>query len=117
MAAENFARQAWMDKDASKIEDRRADDMAFLDIFGAYVANKAATIKAWTGPACRISSFSLTHGVATATSPDVGILTLTGTVNGACGSTNISGLKIYGTTVHVKDGNAWKWVFGFNSPT
>ncbi len=55
--------------------------------------------------------------VGTTVSPKVAILTLTGTVNGTCGDKDISGLKIYGNTVYVKDDNAWKWVFGFNSPT
>ena len=30
---------------------------------------------------------------------------------------NISGQEIYATTVYVKDGDAWKWAFGFNSPS
>jgi ketosteroid isomerase-like protein len=117
MTAENSAWDAWMAKDAKKIEDLTAKDIAFVDIFGVYSANKAAAIKAWTGSACEISSFSLTNGVGTTVSPKVAILTLTGTVNGTCGDKDISGLKIYGNTVYVKDGSAWKWAFGFNSPT
>ncbi len=62
MTVENSAWDAWMTKDAKKIEDLTAKDIAFVDIFGAYSANKAAAIKVWTGSTCQISSFSLTNG-------------------------------------------------------
>lgn len=116
MKAENSLWDAWKTKDAKRIEGQTAKDIAFVDIFGNYSASKAAAIKVWTGPACEVSSFSLTNGVGTTVSPKVAILTLTGTVNGTCGGKDISGQKIYGNTVYVKVGNAWKWVFGFNSP-
>ena len=117
MATENALWDAWKDKDAKRLEDMTARDIAFVDYFGTYFAHKAETIKDWTGPICDVSSFRLTNGVGTSISPTVGILTLTGTVNGACGGKDISGQKIHGNSVYVKDGGAWKWVFGFNSPT
>jgi hypothetical protein len=58
----------------------------------------------------------LGNGVGSLISPTIGILTFTGTVRGTCGEQDISGTKIFGTSVYVKDGDAWKWVFGFNSP-
>jgi ketosteroid isomerase-like protein len=116
MTAENNAWDAWIAKDAKRIEALMANDVAFIDIFGNYSANKVDAIKVWTSSVCDISSFSLTNGVGTTVSPNVAILTLTGTVNGNCGGTDISGQKIFGNTVYVKVGNEWKWVFGFNSP-
>jgi len=62
-------------------------------------------------------SFTLTNGVGTSVSPTVGVLTLTGTVVGTCGGQDISGQRTYGNSVYVKDGGAWKWAFGFNSPS
>ncbi len=71
----------------------------------------------WTGTTCQVTSVNLTDGVGTLVSPAVGILTLTGTVHGTCGGQDISGQKIHANTVYRKDGDGWKWVFGFNSPT
>ncbi len=116
MAAERAVWEAWKNKDAKKIEELTAGEITFINIFGTYFANKADVIKDWTGATCDVTGFTLTNGVATAISPTVGILTLTGTVTGACGGKDISGQKIYGNTIYVKDGDAWKWVFGFNSP-
>lgn len=117
MAAENALWDAWKEKDATKINARTAKDIAFVDLFGNYSANKADTLNVWTGPTCVVTSFELTDGVGTSVSPTVGIVTLTGTVNGNCAGQDISGQRIYGTTVYVKDGDDWKWVFGFNSPS
>ena len=116
MAVEKSVWEAWKVKDAKQIEDLTAKDITFVNIFGTYFANKADAIKDWTGATCDAKSFSLTDGVGTSVSPTVGILTLTGSVVGTCGGKDISGQKIYGTSVYVKVGDAWKWVFGFNSP-
>ncbi len=116
MAAENSVWEAWKNKDAKKVEDLTAKEIAFVNIFGTYFANKAEAIKDWTGATCDVTSFTLTNGAATAVSPTVGILTLTGTVTGTCGGKDISAQKIYGNSVYVKEGDAWKWAFGFNSP-
>jgi hypothetical protein len=37
-----------------------------------------------------------------------------GSVDGNCGGQKPP--LVYGTSVYVKDGDAWKWAFGFNSP-
>ncbi|WP_333606253.1 nuclear transport factor 2 family protein [Novosphingobium sp.] len=117
MAAENAVWAAWKDKDAKRLERLTARQIAFVDIFGTHFDNKADTIKDWTGPICQVKNFTLINGTGTTISPGVAILTLTATVNGACGGQDISGLKVYGNSVYVKDGHTWKWVFGFNSPT
>ncbi len=117
IAAERSAWEAWKNKDPKKIEELTAKEITFVNIFGTYFANKADVLKDWTGATCDVTSFMLTDGVGTAVSPTVGILTLTGSVKGTCGGKDISGQKIYGNSVYVKDGDAWKWVFGFNSPS
>jgi ketosteroid isomerase-like protein len=114
MAAEKSVWEAWKAKDAKKIEDLTAVDISFVNIFGAYFANKADAIKDWTGATCDVKSFSLTDGVGTLVSPTVGILTVVGSVDGNCGGQKPP--MVYGTSVYVKDGDTWKWAFGFNSP-
>ena len=117
MESEHVAWDAWMTHDAERIDALTTADMSFVNIFGTYLPNKAAAIKEWTSQACDVKSFTLTDGVGTSISPTVGILTVTGAVEGTCGEQDISGQEIYATTVYVKDGDAWKWAFGFNSPS
>ena len=117
MAAEKSIWEAWRAKDTKKIVELTAREIAFVNIFGTHYPNKADVIKDWTGPLCDVKSFSLTNGIGTLVMPTVGILTLTGVANGTCGGVDISGQKIYGTSVYVKDGAMWKWAFGFNSPS
>jgi len=117
MTSEYEAWEAWMTHDAKRIDALTTADMSFVNIFGTYLPGKAAAIKEWTSEACDVKRFTLTHGVGTSISPTVGILTVTGSVEGTCGEQDISGQEIYATTVYVKDGDAWKWAFGFNSPS
>jgi len=106
--------EAWKAKDGKRIEELTAKELAFVNIFGTYLANKAEAMKDWTGALCEIESISLKDSVGTLVSPTVGILTLTGTVEGSCGGQKPP--PVYGTTVYVKEGDRWKWAFGFNSP-
>ncbi len=117
MAAERSIWEAWRTHDAGKIDALTAENIAFVNIFGTSFADKAATMKDWTSAACDVESFTLTNGVGISVSPTVGILTLEGSVDGACGGQDISGQTIYGTSVYVKDAVGWKWAFGFNSPS
>lgn len=116
MAAENALWDAWKNKDVKRLENLTAPQIAFVDYFGTFLANKADTIKDWTGPLCNVKSINLADGVGTTVSRTVAILTLKATIDGTCGGKNFSGLKVAGNSVYVRDGDAWKWVFGFNSP-
>ena len=114
MAAEKAAWEAWKEHDAKKLEDLTAKDISFVNIFGTYFATKADVIKDWTGPGCDIKSVRVTDGVGTMLSPTVGILTHTGTADGTCFGQKVG--SVWGTSVYVKDGDAWKWAFGINLP-
>jgi Domain of unknown function (DUF4440) len=114
LTAEKAIWGAWKEKNAKKLEHLTAADITFVNIFGTYFANKADVIKDWTGATCHVKSFSMTDGVGTLVSPTVGILTVTGSIEGDCGGQKPP--SVYGASVYVKDGGAWKWAFGFNSP-
>ena len=43
------------------------------------------------------------------------ILTFTGTAVGTCYGQTIESV-IWGTSIYVKDGDAWKWTFGISVP-
>lgn len=115
LAAENAVSAAWMRHDAKTINTLTANDIAFVDIYGTFTADKVATVKAWTSNLCQIRSFTLTNGVGTSVSPTVGMVTVTGAYVGTCGGQDIGGLTIAENSVYVKIGGVWKWVFAFNS--
>ncbi len=117
MAVEEAIWRAWKTHDAELIAELTSDNIAFVNLFGTFFADKAATTKDWTSTACDVTNVTLTNGTGTAISPTVGVLTVIGVVEGTCGEQDIGGQKIYASTVYVKSGDTWKWAFGFNSPT
>ncbi len=113
-AAEKAVWEAWREHDAKKIEALTASDISFINIFGTYLPTKADAVKDWTGNGCNVKSVSVTNPVATMLSPTVGILTFNGGADGTCFGQEVG--PIWGTSIYVKDGDAWKWTFGINLP-
>jgi hypothetical protein len=107
--------EAWKEHDAKKLDDLMARDVSFVNIFGTYLATRADALKDWTGANCEIKSVSVTDGFASALSPTVEILTRKGAADGTCGGQKV-GSVIWGISIYVKDGDAWKFAFGMNSP-
>jgi hypothetical protein len=114
VAVEKAVWEAWRAHDAKNLEELTARDISFINIFGTYFANKADALKDWTGPGCDAKSVSVTGAAATMLSPTVGILTFKGAADGTCFGQKVG--PIWGTSVYVKDGDAWKWTFGINLP-
>lgn len=106
--------EAWKEHDAKKLDDLMARDVSFVNIFGTYLATRADAMKDWTGAGCQVKSVSVTDGIATALSPTVEMLTRKGTADGTCGGQNVGGTDIWGVSIYVKDGDAWKFAFGMN---
>ena len=106
--------EAWKEHDARKLDDLIARDVSFVNIFGTVLATRADAIKDWTGTGCQVKSVSVSDGVATALSPTVEMLTRKGTADGTCGGKEIGGTAIWGVSIFVKDGDAWKFAFGMN---
>jgi hypothetical protein len=115
MAAEKAVWEAWREHDAKRLEDLTAKDISFINIFGTCFTTKADALKDWTGPGCDVKSVSVTDGAGTMLSPTVGILTFNGAADGTCYGQKV-GSAIWGTSVYVKEGDAWKWTFGINLP-
>ncbi|MFT4768071.1 MAG: hypothetical protein ACI8RN_001202 [Glaciecola sp.] len=116
LAVETAVWETWRAHDASSLEELTAEEISFINIFGGHFANKSDTIENWTGPLCDVESFRLSDAHASLVTTTVGILTVKGTVNGACGGQDIGGQELYATTIYVKQSDVWKWAFGFNSP-
>lgn len=108
--------EGWKNRDRKTLEELTAKDVVFIDIFGNVTSSKADTIKLWTEHKCEIESVSYTEGFASALSPTVEILTGDGTANGTCNGQKLSG-PIYGTSVYVKEGEAWRLAFTMNMPS
>ena len=106
--------EAWKAHDAKKLDDLMAKDVSFVNIFGTYLATRADAMKDWTGANCQVKSVSVTDGFATALSPTVEMLIRKGTADGTCGGQEIGGTDIWGVSIYVKDGDAWKFAFGMN---
>ena len=115
LAIERAVWEAWKDHDAKRLSDLMAEDISFINIFGIYLANKAEALKNWSGTGCDVKRVGVTDAHATMLSPTVGILTFKGGADGTCFGQKIVG-PIWGTSVYVKDGDAWKWTFGINLP-
>jgi hypothetical protein len=114
VAVEKSVWEAWKAHDAQKLEGLTANDLSFIDIFGNSYSNKADTIKAWAGAICDVKSVGVTDAVATALSPTVKLLMHTGTADGTCYGEKVP--PVYGNSVYVKDGEAWKLAFTMNMP-
>ena len=114
LAVEKTVWEAWRVHDAKRLEDLTARDISFINIFGTYFATKADALKGWSGTGCDVKSVSLTDATGTMLSPTVGILTFKGAADGTCYAQKVG--PVWGTSVYVKDGDAWKWAFGINVP-
>jgi hypothetical protein len=114
LAVERTVWEDWRAHDVNKLEKLTARDISFINIFGTYFATKAEALKDWSGTGCDVQRISITDAAGTMLSPTVGILTFTGTADGTCYG-QVPG-AIWGTSVYVKEGNAWKWSFGINTP-
>jgi len=106
--------EAWKEHDAKKLDPLMAREVSFVNIFGTYLGTKADAMKDWTGAGCDVKSVSVTDGFATALSPTVEMLTRKGTAEGTCAGQEVGGTDIWGVSIYVKDGDAWKFAFGMN---
>ena len=107
--------EAWKAHDTKRLDDLMAKDVSFVNVFGTYLPTRADALKDWTGTNCEVKSVSVSNGFATALSPTVEMLTRKGTADGTCGGQNIGATDIWGVSIYVKDGDAWKFAFGMNS--
>ena len=114
LAIEGAVWEAWKDHDAKRLSDLLAEDISFINIFGIYLANKAEALKNWSGTGCDVKSIGITDATAAMLSPTLGILTFKATADGTCFGQKVG--PIWGSSIYVKYGDAWKWTFGINVP-
>ena len=108
--------EAFKAKDAKWFEANLTADASLVDPIGGWMSGKANIIKQWTETMkCEgITKVNVTDGFSTALSPTVELLTLKGAADGKCdGQANG---PLYQSAVYVKEGDAWKLAFMFESP-
>jgi hypothetical protein len=115
LAVEKAVWEAWRKHDTKNMADLTARDISFINVFGSHFATKAAALKDWSGTGCDVKSVSVTDATGTMLSPTVGILTFKGAADGSCYGQRLDS-GIWGTSIYVRDGAAWKWTFGINVP-
>lgn len=115
LVAEKAVWEAWKDHDAKRLEELTARDISFINIFGTYFAAKADALENWKGAGCDAKSVSVSDAAGTMLSSTVGILTFKGAADGTCYGQKVG--PIWGTSVYVMHGDAWKWTFGINVPS
>lgn len=106
--------EAWKDHDVKRLDGLTATNVQFVNIFGIHLATKAEALKNWSGEGCDVKSVGLTDAAATMFSPGVAILTFHASADGTCFGQKVG--PIWGSSIYVKDADAWKWNFGINLP-
>ncbi|MBK9154209.1 MAG: nuclear transport factor 2 family protein [Chloracidobacterium sp.] len=115
MAIHTSGWEAWKAKDAAKLTSISTTGLAIVDPAGKWTSGRDAVVKAWTDMKCEgVTKVETKEGHATALSPTVEILTLHGAADGSCDGQKNGGL--HQAAVYVKEGDAWKLAFMFESP-
>jgi ketosteroid isomerase-like protein len=114
MAVEKKGWEAWKAKDAKVLGETTTKDIVFVDTMGK-ISSGADVMKMWTTDnPCNVSSVSLSDGKGTSISKDAAVLVYKGTAVGSCGDMKLE--PLWGTTVFVKEGEAWRGVYIFETP-
>jgi hypothetical protein len=113
-AAERAVWGVWQAHDAKKLANSTTREISFINVYGTYFATKADALKDWSATGCDVKTVEITDAVGKMLSPTVGLLRYVATPDGTCYGQKVG--RVWGTSVYVKDGNAWKWTFGINVP-
>lgn len=106
--------EAWKAKDAKVLGETTTKDVVVVDTMGK-VTMGADVMKMWTTDnPCNVSSVSLSDAKGTSIAKDAAILVYKGTAVGSCGDMKLE--PLWGTSVFIKEGDAWKAVYIFESP-
>lgn len=107
--------EAFKAKDAKKFDEISATNLAIVDPLGNWLSGQADVIKRWTETMkCEgVTKVGVSDGFASAISPTVELLTLKGEADGTCDGQKNG--PIYQSAVYVKQGDAWKLAFMFES--
>ena len=112
VTAENSIWDAWKIRTPGRSRSLTTADITFVDIFGNYFKNKPDAVKDWTVH-MRSERFFANQRSRHLSFTNRRHLTLAGSVDSDAAARN---LRRSTARVYVKEGDMWKWAFGFNSP-
>lgn len=107
LAVEKKGWEAWKVRDSKVLEDTLSKD--FLAVSATGRTDKTATIKEWIESKCDVKSYSLNDAKSVSINANTAMLTFRGNAEGTCDGQPLSSL--WGTTLMMKDGDAWRPVF------
>ena len=113
-AVEKSGWEAWKARDKDKLDSLLTNDASFVNLFGAYDATKADVLNDWTSGKCEITSTNISDVHGETVNPSLAFIMFKGTPVGQCDGMKVS--PVWGTSFYVKQGDAWKLAFGFESP-
>ncbi len=114
MAAEKKAWEGRKTRDVKAISEVTMFDLIYLDADGSGRYTREEAARMWFGPGCTIKSFSLAEPLGRPITANAAVLTYKAAIDGKCGTG--SAKNIWGTTVYMKEGGAWKALMIFNRP-
>ena len=116
MKLHNQGWEAWKAKDAKTLTEMTTANLAIVDPLGNWMSGRDTVVRHWTETMkCEgVNNVSVSNASATSLSPTVELLTLKGTADGTCDGQKNGPLNQ--TAVYVKEGDAWKLAFMFESP-
>lgn len=107
--------EAWRTKDAKALTDMSTANLSIVNPIGMWMSGRDGIVKAWTEMKCEgVTKTSFSNGFASAFSPTVELLTGTGSADGTCDGQKNGDL--HSAAVYVKEGDAWKLAFMFETP-
>jgi hypothetical protein len=106
--------EAWKNHDAKRLAALMERNIQFINIFGTHFGTKADALKDWSGKGCEVKAVDLTDAAAAMFSPTAGVLTFHARADGTCFGQRVG--PVWGSSIYVKDGDTWKWIFGINLP-
>jgi hypothetical protein len=111
-AIEKSGWQAWMAKDATKLDAFMAKNAAIVSADGSTMNDRAGIIKYWAEMPCKdVKMVDVKDPYSVALSPTVEMLTFTGVSDGTCFDTKNTPQP--SVSIYVKEGDAWKLAFAF----
>lgn len=114
MAVETKGWEAWKAQNADMLKQTLTNDVGVVNIWGVPTYGQAENIKNWTTGKCEIKSAGPVDGMATSITPTVAVLTFKGNADGTCEGQKLHNL--WGTSIYVKEGDAWKAAYIFEAP-
>jgi ketosteroid isomerase-like protein len=114
LAVEKAGWDAWKLRDVDKAKVLVMDNATFVSASGQIANGNDAIMKAWFGPKCDVKTVNVSDPKAVSILGNVALLTFKGGATGQCDGNPIK--TLWGSSIYVKDGDAWKLAYGFEVP-